>query len=104
MRTLDAAEDAAIVAAPAPVASAPAATVRPIHPAAQSSRNDQPTLKLGEICDRLGFTVSAAFLAGLGFEAQMEKRSCLYLESSWPSICQAISSHVLAAATEALAA
>lgn len=95
---------AAPAVAPAPVAAAPAVAARAIHPAAAALRNEQPTLKLGEICDRLGFTVSAAFLAGLGFEAQMEKRSCLYLESSWPSICQAISSHVLACATEALAA
>lgn len=93
----------AAVAAPA-VEPAPVVAARAIHPAAAALRNEQPTLKLGEICDRLGFTVSAAFLAGLGFEAKMEKRSCLYLESSWPSICQAISSHVLACATEALAA
>ncbi len=86
MRTLDAAEDAAIVAAPAPAPAVVAATPRPIHPAAAALRNEPPTLKLGTICDRLGFTVSAAFMAELGFDAHMEKRACMYRESEWPAI------------------
>jgi putative phage-type endonuclease len=106
MRTLDAAEDAAIVAAPAPVASAPAATVRPIHPAAQSFRNEQPTLKLGEIQSRLKpVSITADGLATLGFEpAGKQGAATLYRESDWLAICQAISAHVLARTAEAVAA
>ena len=96
---------AATAAVAAPVAEpATAATVSAVHPAAQAFRNEQPTLKLGTICDRLGFTVSAAFLAELGFDAHMEKRACMYRESDWPAICRGISAHVLACATEPLAA
>ena len=71
--------------------------------AAVPVNNEQPTLKLGTICDRLGFTVSAAFLEQLGFTAKMDKRSCLYRESDWPAICQAISTHVLAVAAQQVA-
>lgn len=81
-------EAAARVPAPAP-AAAPAPAQRADEPA---------TLKLGTICERLGFTVSAAFLEGLGFKASMDKRACLYRESAWPSICRGISAHVLAVA------
>lgn len=57
-----------------------------------------PTLKLGEICARLGYTVSADFLASLGFEAATEKNARLYPESQWPSICRKIADHTLALA------
>ena len=91
MRTLDAAEDAAIVAPPV-------APARVIHPAAVALRGERPTLKLGEINARLGLTVSADFLTELGFEAHIERSSRLYRESEWPAICAGISAHVLAAA------
>ena len=48
-------------------------------------------IKLGEICQRLGYTVSADFLASLGFEATTEKNAKLY--SDFNSICLAICSH-----------
>lgn len=57
-----------------------------------------PTLKLGEICARLGYTVSADFLASLGFEATTEKNARLYPESQWPNICRKIADHTLALA------
>ena len=94
MRTLDAAEDAAIVSAPAPVAAAPAATVRAIHPAAQAFRNEVPTLTLGAMKDRLGFTLTADFLAELGFEATPVKAARLYRESQFGDICDALVWHI----------
>ena len=54
-----------------------------------------PKIKLGEICTRLGFTVSAEFLASLGFEATTEKNAKLYNEASFPAICRRISDHTL---------
>lgn len=53
------------------------------------------TLPLGEVCARLGFTVTADFLAGLGFEAQREGAAKRYRPSDFPRICDAISAHVL---------
>ena len=54
-----------------------------------------PKIKLGEICTRLGYTVSAEFLASLGFEATTEKNAKLYNEASFPAICRRISDHTL---------
>ena len=54
-----------------------------------------PKIKLGEICTRLGFTVSAEFLASLGFEATTDKNAKLYNEASFPAICRRISDHTL---------
>ena len=55
-----------------------------------------PTIKLGEICARLGFTVSADFLASLGFDpVATDKNAKLYREDSFKHICAGISAHVL---------
>lgn len=54
-----------------------------------------PTLSLGAINGRLGFTVSEGFLAGLGFTATRDRSARLYHEDQWPLICRAISEHVL---------
>jgi len=58
--------------------------------------DDHATLKLGTICERLGFTVTAAFLADVLHiqHAATDKRAMLYRESQWPVICQQIRSHV----------
>ena len=58
--------------------------------------NDPATLKLGTICERLGFVVSAAFLADVLHiqHAATDKRAMLYRESQWPLICQQLRSHV----------
>lgn len=61
---------------------------------------EKPTLKLGEIQNRLGFDVSSDFLASLGFLHTQEKASKLYLESKFKDICAGISAHVLAVAHE----
>ena len=57
-----------------------------------------PTLTLGAINARLGFTVSEEFLARLGFAATRIQSAKCYHEIDWRSICAQISRHVLAAA------
>lgn len=56
------------------------------------------TIKLGEICARLGYTVSAEFLQSLGFEATTDKNAKLYPVSMFPMICRRIADHTLAVA------
>jgi len=54
-----------------------------------------PTLKLGVIAERMGFTLTADFLKVLGFEpAATDRASKLYHEEDFPSICQALIAHV----------
>lgn len=107
--------DAAIAAAQTPAtvaAQMPAATTAPtLHqvltavapvevqramgvPTTSESANEKPTLKLGEICERLGFNVTADFLASLGFTATVERNAKLYCESQWPAICEALIQHI----------
>lgn len=64
------------------------------HVPAASTVSEKPTLKLGEICERLGFTVTAEFLASLGFTATVECNAKLYRESDWSAICEALVQHV----------
>lgn len=56
------------------------------------------TIKLGEICSRLGYTVSAEFLASLGFIATTDRAAKLYREADFPTICRKIADHTLALA------
>ena len=50
-----------------------------------------PELKLGQMAERLGFTLTAAFLLELGFEhSATDKAAKLYHESEWPLICAAL--------------
>ena len=64
--------------------------------------DDKPagqTIKLGEICTRLGFTVNAEFLASLGIHpSATDKNAKLYPENKFPTICRLISEHVMALA------
>ena len=49
------------------------------------------TMKLGEICERLGFTITAQFLAGIGFEPVGHERAAkLYRECDFRAICIAL--------------
>lgn len=87
--------DAAAQPAQAPVApQAPVVAARQIHPAAQALRNEQPTLTLGAMKDRLGFALTADFLTELGFEATPVKASRLYRESEFGDICAALVRHI----------
>lgn len=55
-----------------------------------------PTLKLGEIGQRLGFTVTSEFLASLGFaHSKGDKQpGKLYHEADFPRICAALRRHI----------
>lgn len=91
MQMLDRAEDAAIVVKPSEVAAVTETQV--------STQADEPaTLKLGTICDRLGFTVTAGFLADTLHipHRATDKRAMLYRESDWPLICRQLASHISA--------
>lgn len=73
---------------------------QPIHPAAAALRNETPTLTLGAMRDRLGFAVTADFLAELGFEATAVKAARLYRESEFGDICNALIRHIEAVCAE----
>jgi predicted phage-related endonuclease len=85
----------------APVA-APVTQIAPIvPPQAQivppAPRADEPaTLKLGEVCTRLGFVVTAAFVTDtLGVKpAKVDGAARLYTESQFACICVALCSHI----------
>ena len=69
--------------------------------AAPAPRADEPaTLNLGAICGRLGFTVSAQFLADVLHvqPARTDKASKLYTERQFAVICGQLVSHVSAMA------
>ena len=86
---------------PAPMAAAPVAAPPAPAPATAAPRAEEPaTLKLGVICERLGFTVSAAFLADTLHirPAKAEGASKLYTESQFATICRQLQSHVSAMA------
>lgn len=85
------------------VPAAPAVThgdvVRVMMPAtvrqAMAPKADTPpTLTLGEISTRLGFNVTSAFLATLGFEATTVRAAKLYHEDDFKAICDAIKTHI----------
>lgn len=63
------------------------------------------TIKLGEICARLGFAVTADFLAQLGFKPHaIDKNAKLYRECDFPRICNALIDHINAAMRDDVAA
>ena len=69
-----------------------AATVRVIHQPAKKVK--PPTMSLGEISTRLGFNVTSAFLASLGFEATTVRAAKLYHDDDFPRICAALVDHI----------
>ena len=110
-----AAAAAPVVAAPAPVVeqkqapaltqqaqaaielvAAQAAIVVPMRAEpAPAERTGTPTLKLGQIGERLGFSLPADFLKGLGFDvAARERGACLYHEADFPLILAALVRHI----------
>jgi len=72
-----------------------AANVIPMRAAAPVAAT-APTLKLGEIGERLGFSLSADFLANLGFEAVKVKNACLYQERDFALILMRLIAHIQA--------
>lgn len=69
------------------------------HPIANVTPIDEgKTIKLGEICSRLGFAVTADFLAQLGFQPHaIDKNAKLYRECDFNRICTALISHIQSA-------
>jgi predicted phage-related endonuclease len=64
-----------------------------------------PTLRLGQIAERLGFPLTAEFLNSIGFAAAGRERSAvLYHEHDFPAMCAALIRHVTAVADQAKAA
>lgn len=54
-----------------------------------------PTLRLGQINDRLGFTVTATFMESIGFApASTDRAAKLYYEGDFKSMCAAICRHI----------
>jgi predicted phage-related endonuclease len=96
-------EGAARFAATHPAA---AAAVTPIAAARQAAvPTTAPTLRLGQMCERFGFTMTADFLGSLGFApAATDKSAKLYHEADFPAICAALIRHVNAVAQQAKAA
>lgn len=100
-RTLDEAEDKAIVAEPnqRPEASSTqqGTAVTPLagnQEAAQQAFSGK-TMNLGQINAALGFTVSADFLASLGMlPVRQEKAAKLYDANKLPTICRLIQEHL----------
>lgn len=76
----------------------PAPAVTPITsaaPASQQAADDGRRIKLGDISNTLGFTLTADFLASLGFEAVAQERSAkLYRASDFEAICTALIHHI----------
>lgn len=91
-------EAEAAVQAPRTVV-APAAAPAPVAAAPRREPSGQPTLRLGQICERIApLSITADGLAALGFvHAGTDKAAKLYHESEFQAMCYAISNHVLAA-------
>ena len=87
--------DAAQVIGSAQRAAATPAVVPLRSAPATAERTGTPTLKLGAIADRLGFTLTADFLKGLGFEpAATDRASKLYHEADFALILTALVRHI----------
>lgn len=98
-----------------PVQAAPASTAEPLHVQAvelatdlvqvgkaidqqASAADDGQRIKLGDICSRLGFALTADFLRSLGFEpVGRERAAMLYRAADFPRICAALVAHIQAA-------
>lgn len=76
------------------VSAKPAQIVRGNVPAQSVKQDSVPSLALGAISERLGFNVTSAFLATLGFEATTVKAAKLFHESDFPLICRALIEHI----------
>lgn len=53
------------------------------------------TMKLGQIAERLGFSITAEFISALGIEPKTRERNAvLYRESDFPRICDQLRDHI----------
>ena len=95
LKAAEAAKQVIATAQAAPVVQA--VQPAPIAAPAPVKSSAAPTMKLGTIADRLGFALPAEFLKSLGFEGQRVKGACLFHESDFPLICDALQRHIEAA-------
>ena len=87
--------DAAQVIGSAQRAAATPAVVPLRSAPATAEHTGTPTLKLGQIAERLGFTLTADFLKSLGFEpAATDRASRLYHEADFTLILAALVRHI----------
>ena len=104
--------EAAAQAKPEAVEAAPAAHVKTVLvPAAAwpfpserrtAAPTTPPSLRLGQIADRLGFSLTADFLSSLGFAAAGRDRAAvLYHESDFQPMCAALIRHINLAQSKA---
>lgn len=85
--------------AAAPATPAPAATVITTapdpSPYALTPPDTGATMRLGQICEKLGFNITADFLSGLGFEpSATDKNAKLYKARLFPLICRELIKHI----------
>lgn len=73
----------------------PAANVVSMARRAPVAPSTPPTLKLGEIGQRLGFSLTGDFLKSLGFEpAARDKSALLFHEADFENICDSLTYHI----------
>ena len=79
-----------------PTAPAPVVNVVPMRaPVRAIAPTTAPTLKLGQIGERLGFSLTGEFLKTLGFEpAARDKSALLFHEADFPLICMRLVAHI----------
>lgn len=89
-------EAAPVIAMQAPNISAPAASITQ----ATTSSRGAPSMSIGTISKRMGFTVSREFMSSVGFEGTKDRAAYLYHEEDFRMICSAIADHVMSVANE----
>ena len=92
-------EAIAKAAQPAPIVVQPAQQMPPVQFVEQAlftqPEDTGATMRLGQICEKLGFNITADFLSGLGFEpCATEKAAKLYRTRLFPLICRALVKHI----------
>lgn len=88
--------DVAMASVPVQADTPPAPNVVQMRPPAPViTPAAPPTLKLGQIGERLGFALTAEFLKNLGFEpAARDKSALLFHEADFSLICMRLVSHI----------
>jgi hypothetical protein len=73
----------------------PRMVLTPVRAVPTAAPTSAPSLKLGDISQRLGFNLTADFLKSLGFEpAAVAGASKLYHDAHFPLICNALVQHI----------
>lgn len=94
LQSLEAARQAAL-ASPAMVKEVIQSAIDAVPIRQMTAPSAPASLRLGQICERLGFTVTADFLRDIGFEpAGRNKSAILYHEWQFSHICDALVDHI----------